>query len=157
MYINCSDGDIRLIGGNTDNEGNVQICYNNAWGSVCDDYWGIADSNVVCRQLGFQPYGTTYLHHYIKSLFSGSHKYYYHNHFGVSNSPPYLYGTFSCSGSENSLINCSKSYSSLLNCENNEIAGVHCEGKINYFCFKAIYIFVIALIVVVQTVDDNLN
>ena len=57
VYSNCSDGDIRLVGGNTDNEGNVQICYNNAWGSVCDDYWGIADSNVVCRQLGYQPYG----------------------------------------------------------------------------------------------------
>ena len=59
-YSNCSDGDIRLVGGSTDNEGNVQICYNNAWGSVCDDYWGIADSNVVCRQLGYQPYGTKY-------------------------------------------------------------------------------------------------
>ena len=59
-YDSCSDGDIRLVGGSTDNEGNVQICYSNAWGSVCDDNWGIADSNVVCHQLGFQPYGTIY-------------------------------------------------------------------------------------------------
>ena len=57
-FESCSNGNIRLVGGNTDNEGNVQICYNNAWGSVCDDYWGITDSNVVCRQLGLQPYGT---------------------------------------------------------------------------------------------------
>ena len=60
MYSNCSNGDIRLVGGSTDNEGNVQICYSNAWGSICDDYWDIADSNVVCRQLGLHPYGTIY-------------------------------------------------------------------------------------------------
>ena len=56
-YSNCSDGDVRLVGGGTKNEGNVQICYRNAWGSVCDDSWDSSDSNVVCRQLGFQPYG----------------------------------------------------------------------------------------------------
>ena len=57
VYSNCSNGDVRLVGGSTDNEGNVQICYYNAWGSVCDDSWGSSDSNVVCRQLGFQSYG----------------------------------------------------------------------------------------------------
>ena len=60
-YSNCSNGDVRLVGGSTDNEGNVQICYKNAWGSVCDDNWGMSDSNVVCRQLGFQSYGTKYV------------------------------------------------------------------------------------------------
>ena len=39
------------------NEGNVQICYNNAWGSVCDNQWDSSDSNVVCYQLGLQPFG----------------------------------------------------------------------------------------------------
>ena len=57
MYSNCSNGDIRLVGGSTDNEGNVQICYDNAWGSICDHYWGMTDSDVVCRQLGYQLYG----------------------------------------------------------------------------------------------------
>ena len=47
-----------MIGGKTNNEGNVQICYNNAWGSVCDDNWNINNAKVVCRQLGFQPKGT---------------------------------------------------------------------------------------------------
>ena len=57
VYSSCSNGDVRLVGGSTDNEGNVQICYYNAWGSICDDSWGRSDSNVVCRQLGFQSYG----------------------------------------------------------------------------------------------------
>ena len=56
-YVNCTDGDIRLVGGVAGNEGNVQICHNNAWGSVCDDSWDTNDANVVCRQLGLQPYG----------------------------------------------------------------------------------------------------
>ena len=63
----CSNGDVRLVGGSTDNEGNVQICYYNAWGSVCDDYWGMTDSNVVCHELGFEPNGA--LHFYTQCLY----------------------------------------------------------------------------------------
>ena len=43
--------------------------------------------------------------------------------------PSFVYGTFYCSGSEQSLMTCSNSYSTLLNCQNNEVAGVHCVGK----------------------------
>ena len=57
QYDNCTDGDVRLVGGNTNNEGNVQICYRNTWGSVCDDYWDSNDGNVLCNELGLQPYG----------------------------------------------------------------------------------------------------
>ena len=81
-------------------------------------------------------------------LYVGS-RYYHNNYFGVSNSPSFLYGIFSCSGSEKSLTNCPRSsYNSLLNCKSNEIAGVHCEGKILtsiYYIFTAAYIVLLVI------------
>ena len=49
----CADGQIRLAGGNIVNEGRVEICMDNLWGTVCDDSWGSTDATVVCQQLGY--------------------------------------------------------------------------------------------------------
>ena len=53
----CANGDIRLRGGSTPTEGRVEFCYNNQWGTVCDDVWSAADAMVVCRQLGYPTSG----------------------------------------------------------------------------------------------------
>lgn len=53
----CQNGDIRLQGGANSNQGRVEVCNENRWGSVCDDAFGTIDASVACRQLGFDAQG----------------------------------------------------------------------------------------------------
>lgn len=48
---------MRLVGGDSPNEGRLEVCFFNHWGTVCDDEFGSVEAQLVCRELGFPEEG----------------------------------------------------------------------------------------------------
>ncbi|XP_041469864.1 deleted in malignant brain tumors 1 protein-like [Lytechinus variegatus] len=53
---------IRLEDGKVFWEGRVEIFYDGSWSTVCDDYWGSSEAEVVCRMLGYNDSSTAIPH-----------------------------------------------------------------------------------------------
>ena len=49
----CSHGDVRLRGG-TEFAGHVEVCDNEAWGTICDRGWDHQDAQAVCNLLNLE-------------------------------------------------------------------------------------------------------
>ena len=111
----CTQGSIRLQG-NTTTSGLVEVCHINVWGTVCDDYyWGIADAQVACRQLGLPTTGATTLT--LSAVPDGTRL----------NWLRYV----SCVGTESSLFICSSVITGGNNCYQ-PYAGVSCQDSKSY-------------------------
>ena len=50
FFSGCADGDALLVNGSVPSEGRVEICYNNIYGTICDDHWNKLDAQVICAQ-----------------------------------------------------------------------------------------------------------
>ena len=48
--LGCSDGQVRLVNGSQPSysEGRVEICFNNTYGTICDDLWDDRAARVAC-------------------------------------------------------------------------------------------------------------
>ena len=49
--MQCDDGDVKLLIGEI--MGQVEVCTNKRWATVCYSNWGYVDASVVCKQLGY--------------------------------------------------------------------------------------------------------
>ena len=45
------------MGGDSENDGLLQVCFSGRWGTVNVDGWTDVDTHVACRQLGFNNAG----------------------------------------------------------------------------------------------------
>ena len=104
---------VRLVGGQNESEGRVEVSQDGqTWGTICDDYWGIEDANVVCRQLGYD--------YAIEAL---SYAY-----FGEGTGPIFM-DDVNGYGSEESIGECYFLGWNQNNCVHREDAGVKCYGR----------------------------
>ncbi|KAK5870134.1 hypothetical protein PBY51_024794 [Eleginops maclovinus] len=103
------EGSVRLVGGQDNAEGRVEIFLKGVWGTVCNSYWDITDAHVVCRQLHFP--GA------IEALTTPQ--------FGTGKGK-FLMNTVLCTGAEKSLLLCYYSAESPSHCGPSRQAGVRC-------------------------------
>ncbi|XP_070548728.1 neurotrypsin-like isoform X2 [Ptychodera flava] len=112
IYIQCKipeERDLRLVNGNSPNEGRLEIYHNSQWGSVCDDDFSPKNVRVVCRQLGYLP-GT------------------FRNHaaFGEASSNIWL-DDVNCTGLEEKLSSCANRDWGTHDCKHHEDVSVLCK------------------------------
>ncbi|GAB0206339.1 antigen WC1.1-like [Grus japonensis] len=102
--------EVRLENGGGRCAGRVEVKQEGQWGTVCDDYWDMADAAVVCKQLGC---GSA-----VKA-----HEYGY---FGPGSGPIWMFDV-ECHGNESALSDCRNKERSQQYCDHSEDAGVTCS------------------------------
>ena len=129
----CSSGDLRLVGGERESEGRVEICVGGFWGTVCDSGWDQREALVVCRQSGYGARG----HHrktiffltilcYICVCFTAGATYLTGAYYGEGSGPVLSY--LRCfTGRESNVSECNMGRVGAVNCHHGRDAAVRCQ------------------------------
>ena len=123
VAVNDDDtGALRLVDGDlTDEngrlcEGRLEIFYNGAWGTICDDYWTKDDADVACRALGFVAAVEDYNRY--RTAYFGP---------GTAEQEIVL-DDLNCNGDESGLLECPSGHPEpgIHNCRHSEDVGLRC-------------------------------
>ena len=92
----------------------MEICINNAWGTVCDTRFGLTDATIVCRTLGFNFTEARLLEV---------------SDFGIGTGPIFL-DDLSCEEDDETLLDCSSAALGLHACTHDQDVAVRCVGML---------------------------
>lgn len=112
-FITFTELEIRLHGGETHYEGGVEIKLNGTWGTICDDFWGIEEANVICRMLNFTEGA-------LSTQCCG-----FYNGYGIAEK--IWLDDVHCDGDEQSIAECRHGGWGSHNCRHTEDVGVVCK------------------------------
>ncbi|XP_026111001.1 scavenger receptor cysteine-rich type 1 protein M130-like, partial [Carassius auratus] len=108
--ITSDSVNVRLVDGHSRCAGRVEVLHRGQWGTVCDDWWDLADAAVVCRELNCgEP---------VDALGDA--------HFGPGSGPVWI-NYIMCTGSESTLKNCGSGGWGKYGCDHSKNAGVICS------------------------------
>ena len=112
FLVNATDStEIRLVNGETQFEGRLEVLYAGTWGTICNDFFDLTAANVACRQFGFP--GALYVAD--------------DTQFGLGRNQIWL-DDIRCTGNESSILQCANSGFGIHNCQHSEDVGVACIG-----------------------------
>ena len=109
---NCSTGEVRL-NGSSPLEGRVEICINNAWGTICGNQLSSSDPVIICQSLGY-PFTDAYPIPLPDTPYG---------------SGPIFLDNLDCDGSEEGVLNCLYSVG-VHSCSHDQDVAVKCVGKL---------------------------
>ena len=103
---------LRLVNGQSPNQGEIEIFYGGEWGFVCGSSWTHSNAKVACKQLGYS--GAMDVN---ADLLSDT------------NTPWYWLEDVQCHGNESRISDCSLSEIGVANCGGSSPATVVCNSK----------------------------
>ena len=131
MVDYCRRGDVRLTGSLYDTVGQVEVCINGtSWGTICSDQWRDTDASVVCRHLGYIPYGNTKQNnHYLIFKFPGAISLPPGIYFSYNYELPVVISRLNCTGSESNVLDCRYTIATTQTCDHTNDAAIICQCK----------------------------